>query len=78
MLQLHFVAVNFLTAELTIDFMEVDAVVATEKRAYFQKVGTELIDIAGFAGIVAVYLDTAGEVTARFESGNVVGLPAVQ
>ncbi len=78
MLQLHFVAVNFLTAELTIDFMEVDAVVATEKRAYFQKVGTQFLDVAGLTGIVAVYLDTAGEVTARFESGNVVGLPAVQ
>ena len=72
------VAVDELVAEVAVDFVEVEAMLAGDEAHSVEHVGAQLVDIAGFTGIVAVNLDAAGKGTAAvFKTGDVVGLPAV-
>ena len=74
----YLVAVNESAAEVAVYFVEVEAVLAGNQAHGIQNVGAELVDIAGLAGVVAVYLNAACEAAALvFKAGNVVGLPAV-
>ncbi len=72
------VAVNELAAEIAVDFMEVETVLAGDEAHGIENVGAEFVDIACFAGIVAVDLDAAGQRAALvFKTGYIISLPAV-
>ena len=76
---LHLIAVDELAAELTVDFVEVQAVPAGDERLGFEDVGAQFLDVAGLAGVVARGLDAAREVAALvLEARHVVRLPAVE
>ena len=73
------VAVYFLTSEIAVDGVDVQTVVTREQGFHLFDVLAHFVDVAGFAGIVTGSLDTAGELSVGvFETGHVVGLPAVQ
>ena len=75
----HLVAVDELAAELAVDFVEVQAVLAGNERLGLEDVGTQFLDVAGLAGVVARGLDAAREVAALvLEARHVVRLPAVE
>ena len=74
----NLVAVNELALEVAVDFVEIEAVLAGNERHGIENVVTQFIYVAGFAGIVAVDLYSAGETAfARFKTGYVVSLLAV-
>ena len=72
------VAVHELAAEVAVDLVEVQAVVARDEALREFDVGPDLVDVAGAARIVAGGLDAAGEACGALETDHVVGLPAVQ
>ena len=77
--RLNRIAVDFLSAEIAVDGVEVEAVVAREKTEHLLKVLTQLIDAARFAGVVTRHGKTATErARAFFESDDIIALPAVQ
>ena len=79
MFRLNRIAVDFLSAEIAVDGVEVEAVVAREKTEHLLKVLTQLIDAARFAGVVTRHGKTATErARAFFESDDIIALPAVQ
>ena len=58
--------------------MEIEAVLAGDERHGIENVVAEFLDVAGFAGIVAVDLYSSGQSAfAWLEAGYVVCLPAV-
>ena len=74
----HLVAVDELSLKVAVYFMEIEAVLAGDERHGIENVVTQFLDIAGFAGIVAVYLYSSGKTPfACLETGNVICLPAV-
>ena len=78
MLDAALVAVDELAAEVTIDLVEVQAVVAAEQGLHKLNVLANLVDGAGAAGIVTSGLDTAREGFIALETDDVIGLPAVE
>ena len=79
MLGLDFVAVHFFAAELAVEGMQVEAVLAGNERQRFGRVGAKFIGRARFAGIIARGHDAAGERAAEiFKAAHVVALPAMQ
>ena len=71
------VAIDEFTSEISVDFVEVDAVVARKQGLHEFKVLPDLVNVAGAAGIVAGGLDTSGKSCVAFESHHVVRLPAM-
>ena len=57
----HLVAVYYLALEISIDFVQVEAVSTRDLRGGFQDVGTQFVEVAGLARIVAGSLDTSGQ-----------------
>ena len=72
------VTVHELAAEVSVNLMEVHAVVAGQQGFHEFKVFSYLVYVAGAAGIVAGGLDAAGQAVLAFKANDVVGLPAVQ
>jgi hypothetical protein len=59
MLDTDLVTIDELSSEISIDLMEVDAVVAGQKSLHELQVGTDLVDVAGTSRIVAGGLDSS-------------------
>ena len=72
------VTVYLLSAEVSVNLMEIDAVVSGEQGLHELEVCPDLVNVAGAAGIVARCLDSAAEGVRILEPHDVVGLPAVQ
>ena len=77
-LHFHLVAVDKLSAEVTVDFVQVQAVVAGQQRLHKLDVLSHLVDVAGAAGIVACGLNATTEGIVALEAHHVVCLPAVE
>ena len=78
MLRTALVAVYELAAEVSVNLMEIHAVVAGQQGFHEFEVFSYLVYVAGAAGIVAGGLDAAGQAVLAFKTDDVVGLPAVQ
>ncbi len=78
MLHAHLVAIHELAAEIAIDLVQVHAVVARQEGFHELQVLADFVNVAGAARIVSRSLDTARQGTVVFETGNVIGLPAMQ
>ena len=79
MLGLDFVAIDFFAAELAVEGVEVQAVLAGNEGERLVEVGAEFVRGAGLAGVVAGHRDAAAEAFAGvFEAADVVALPAVE
>ena len=73
-----FVAIHDLAAEVAVDFVEVQAMGAGDEALGLEDVGTQFVDVARLARIVACGLDAPAEgACLHFEAGDVVGLPAM-
>ena len=68
------VAVNELAAEIAVDFMEVETVLAGDEAHGIENVGAEFVDIACFAGIVAVDLVLIFMIAVYFLPGLASGI----
>ena len=75
---LHLVAVHELTAEVAINLVEVQAVVASEQALGEGHVRTYLFYVAGASRIIARGLNAAAQGFVALETHHIVGLPAVQ
>ena len=78
MLDTDLVTVDELASEISINLMEVDTVVTSEKGLDKLEVSADLIDVACTSGIVAGGLDTSGKASVALESHHVVCLPAMK
>ena len=78
MLHAALVAVDELAAEVAVDFVEVQSVVAAEQCLDELDVLPHLVDGACASGVVACGLDAARESFVSLEAHHVVGLPAVE
>ena len=76
-LHLYLVAVYERTAEITVYFVQVQAMLTGNVRSGFQNIAAQLLHIACLAGIITGSLDAAGQRAARLEADNVVRLPAM-
>ena len=77
MLYADFVTIDELAAEVSVDLVEVHAVIAGEKGLHELEVCTDFVDVAGASGIITGGLDASGKTGFTFESHNIVGLPAM-
>ena len=76
---LYLVAVYGFTLEVTVDFVQVQAVSTGNVRSGFQDILAQLVDVACTSGIISGGLDTSGQrACSGFESDDIVCLPAVQ
>ena len=74
-----FVAVDFLSAELTVEGVKIQPMFAGNERESFIQVGAKFVRSACFTGIVAGGDETAAERGVRvFKTADVIALPAVQ
>ena len=74
----HFVTVNHLALEVTVDLVEVESVCTRDEALCLEDVCAELVDVAGSSRIVTCRLDTSCEGSCLyFESLYVISLPAV-
>jgi hypothetical protein len=79
MLRLDFVAVHFLAAELAVERVQVEAVLAGNERQRLLGVGAQFVRRAGLAGIIAGGDEAAAERAAEiFKAAHVVALPAME
>ena len=78
MSRFHLVTIHKLTAEITIYFVQVQAMLTGYQRSRLQHIGTEFVDIACLARIVSRCLDAASQFPSRFEAGHIIRLPAMQ
>ena len=78
MLHLHFITIDELSTEITIDLMEVQTVVARNKGLDELDVLTYLVDITGTSRIVSCGLNAAREGVVTLETHHIIRLPAVQ
>ena len=60
MFNLTLVAVNVLTAEITVDLMQVQTVCTGNKRLCIKNIRTQFIYVASFTWVIAVNLNTSG------------------
>ena len=74
-----FVAVHFLAAELAVERVQIQTMLARDERISFFQIGAEFIRRARLAGIIAGGHQPAAERAAEiFKAAHVVALPAVQ
>ena len=74
----HFIAVNHLALEVTVNLVEVESVCTRDEALCLEDVCAEFVDVACCARIVTCRLDTSGEGSCLyFESLYVISLPAV-
>ena len=79
MLRLDLVAIDAAAAELAVEGVQVEAVLAGDQREGLVQVGAKFLGRAGLAGIVARDREAAAEFFARvLEAADVVALPAVE
>src|SRR5579862_6541485 len=78
MLEGDFVAIDFLSAELAVEGVKVQAMFAGNQRKRLVQIGAEFIRCARFAGMVAGGDESAAEGGVRvFKTADIVALPAV-
>ena len=80
MLRLDRVAVDEFTAEVAINGVEIEAVAAGQELVDEVEILAQLVERAGFSGVVTGRLDTAAGQggVGLFKTTDVVALPAVQ
>lgn len=57
----YLVAIYKLAAELSVNLVEVEAMVACKQGLYFLYILTQLVDVACLAGVIACGLDATGK-----------------
>src|SRR5438067_11598222 len=78
MLRLQLVAIDPPAAVVGVDRVQINAMRAGNQAQSFVQIGAQLIDISGFAGIIAGRLNAAPRQSrGAFEATDVVPLPAV-
>ena len=78
MSRFHFIAIDLLALEVTIYFMQVQAMFTSDQRSRFQDIGTNFVDRSGTSRIVARHLDSARQRTALvLEAAHVIRLPTM-
>ena len=79
MLRRDFVAIDLFAAELAVESVKIEAVLAGDEGKRLVEVGAEFVRSAGLAGVVAGHRNAAAEAfTGVFKAADVVALPAVK
>ena len=78
MRRFYLITIYKLTTEVTIYFVQIQAMVTRNQRSSLEDIGTQFIDIASLARIVARSLNATGQFACRFKAGNIVCLPTMK
>jgi len=76
--RVHLVAINFFAVKVAVAGVKVEPMGPRNERKRLVKIGSEFLQVAGFARIIPGHLNASCQFAAAFKSSNIIALPAME